>query len=59
MVHGASKGLKLLRTLDTDTRFSGHYRLDAVRAHLLEMTDEYESAIKHYRIAVGRTTSIP
>src|SRR6202163_1712390 len=31
MVHGPSKGLELLRTLDTDARLSGHYRLDAVR----------------------------
>jgi predicted RNA polymerase sigma factor len=59
MVYGPSKGLELLRTLDTDTRFSGHYRLDAVRAHLLEMAGDYESAVKHYRIAAGRTTSIP
>jgi predicted RNA polymerase sigma factor len=59
MVYGPSKGLELLRTLDTDTRFSDHYRLDAVRAHLLEMAGDYESAVKHYRIAAGRTTSIP
>jgi predicted RNA polymerase sigma factor len=59
MVHGPSKGLELLRTLDTDTRLSGHYRLDAVRAHLLEMAGDFESAVKHYRIAAGRTTSIP
>jgi predicted RNA polymerase sigma factor len=59
MVYGPSKGLELLRTLDTDSRFSGHYRLDAVRAHLLEMAGDYESAVKHYRIAAGRTTSIP
>ena len=59
MVHGPSKGLELLRTLDTDARLAGHYRLDAVRAHLLEMTGDYEGAIKHYRIAASRTTSIP
>ena len=59
MVHGPSKGLELLRTLDTDARLAGHYRLDAVRAHLLEMVGDYESAIKHYRIAARRTTSIP
>src|SRR5215467_8879847 len=29
MVNGPSKGLELLRTLDTDARLSGHYRLDA------------------------------
>jgi RNA polymerase sigma factor (sigma-70 family) len=59
MVHGPLKGLELLRTLDTDGRLSGHYRLDAVRAHLLEMAGDYESAIKHFRIAAGRTTNIP
>jgi RNA polymerase sigma factor (sigma-70 family) len=59
MVHGPSKGLELLTALDTDARLAGHYRLDAVRAHLLEMIGDFESAIKHYRIAAGRTTSIP
>jgi predicted RNA polymerase sigma factor len=59
MVHGPSKGLELLRTLDNDSRLAGHYRLDSVRAHLLEMVGDYESAIKHYRIAAGRTMSIP
>src|ERR1700683_2192726 len=59
MVHGPSKGLELLRTLDTDARLAGHYRLDAVRAHLLEMLGDRASAVKHYRVAAGRTTSIP
>jgi RNA polymerase sigma factor (sigma-70 family) len=59
MVHGPSKGLERLRTLETEARLSGHYRLDAVRAHLLEMVGDYESAIKHYRIAASRTTSVP
>ncbi|HTC91876.1 MAG TPA: sigma-70 family RNA polymerase sigma factor [Terriglobales bacterium] len=59
MVHGASKGLQLLKTLDTDPRLAGHYRLDAVRAHLLEMVGDYQGAIEHYRIAARRTTSIP
>ncbi len=59
MVHDPSKGLELLKTLDTDARLAGHYRLDAVRAHLLEMIGDYKNAIKHYRIAAGRTMSIP
>jgi len=59
MVHGPTKGLELLRVLDTESRLAGHYRLDAVRAHLLEMVGDHESAIKHYRIAASRTTSIP
>jgi predicted RNA polymerase sigma factor len=59
MVHGPSAGLKLLEGLDADDRLAGHYRLDAVRAHLLEMAGEHEAAIAHYRAAAGRTTSIP
>jgi RNA polymerase sigma factor (sigma-70 family) len=59
MVHGPAKGLELLRTLDSDPRVAGHYRLDAVRAHLLEKTGDHQAAIKHYRIAAARTTSIP
>src|SRR5437016_4958503 len=51
-------GLLALMLL-TDARLSGHYRLDAVRAHLQEMVGDYESAVKHYRIAASRTTSIP
>jgi RNA polymerase sigma factor (sigma-70 family) len=59
MVHGPSKGLELLRALESDTRISGHHRLDAVRAHLLEMAGDHAAAITNYRIAAGRTTSIP
>jgi RNA polymerase sigma factor (sigma-70 family) len=59
MVHGPAKGLELLRALDTDPRLASHYRLAAVRAHLLERTGDYEAAIKHYRVAAARTTSIP
>jgi predicted RNA polymerase sigma factor len=56
-VHGPSKSLELSRTLDTDARLAGHYRLDAVRAHLLQMVGDYESAIEHHRIAAGRRAS--
>jgi RNA polymerase sigma factor (sigma-70 family) len=59
MVHGPAEGLLLLRALDTDPRLATHYRLASVRAHLLEQTGDYEAAIKHYRIAAARTTSIP
>ena len=59
MVHGPAHGLGLLRTLDADPRLAGHYRLDAVRAHLLEMAGRPEEAIERYRAAAGRTTSIP
>jgi predicted RNA polymerase sigma factor len=59
MVRGPSKGLELLKALDGDGWLAEHHRLDAVRAHLLEMLGDHESAVKHYRIAAGRTTSIP
>ncbi len=59
MVHGPPKGLELLRTLDSDDRLAEHHRLEAVRAHLLEMLGDHETAVRHYRTAAGRTTSIP
>lgn len=59
MVNGPSKALKLLEALDSDPRIAGHYRLDAVRAHLLEMAGDHQAAITHYRVAANRTTSIP
>ena len=59
MVHGPSAGLELLKLLDADSRMAGHYRLDAVRAHLSEMAGDHHAAIAHYRSAAERTTSIP
>jgi RNA polymerase sigma factor (sigma-70 family) len=59
MVHGPPKGLDLLAALDSDARLANHHRLDSVRAHLLEMAGDHKAAIKHYRIAAGRTASIP
>jgi len=59
MVHGAAAGLEMLAALDADPRIAGHYRLDAVRAHLHELSGERERAIAHYRGAAERTASIP
>ena len=59
MVHDPSKGLELLRALDSDARIAGHHRLPAVRAHLLELAGNHQAAIKHYRIAADRATSLP
>ena len=58
MVDGPAAGLALLKGLDEDARLSGHYRLDAVRAHLLEMAGDQAGAITHYRAAAERTMSI-
>jgi len=59
MVHGPARGLDMLAILDADPRLAGHYRLDAVRAHLFEMAGDREKALGCYRDAARRTTSIP
>lgn len=59
MVHGVATGLELLDALESDTRIASHHRLDAVRAHLLELTGDYKGAITHYRAAAGKTGSLP
>jgi predicted RNA polymerase sigma factor len=37
LVHGPSAGLELLKALNAEGQLTGHHRLDAVRAHLLEL----------------------
>jgi RNA polymerase sigma factor (sigma-70 family) len=59
MVHGPRKGLELLSALDSDTRLTERHRLEAVRAHLLEMAGDYEAALTCYRIAASRASSLP
>ena len=59
MVHGPAKGLELLDALQADARLADHHRLDAVRAHLLELAGDSEGAVKHYRAAAGKTGSLP
>jgi predicted RNA polymerase sigma factor len=59
MVRGPEAGLELLGTLDDDDRMATHHRLDAVRAHLLELAGDHAAARSSYRIAARRTTSLP
>jgi RNA polymerase sigma factor (sigma-70 family) len=59
MVHGPALGLKCVDALAHDPRLSQHYRLDAVRAHLLERAGQPDQAIEHYRRAAARTSSTP
>ncbi len=59
MVHGPAAGLSMLATLDEDERIRGHYRLDAVRAHLYEKAGDNERALAHYRAAAEHTLSMP
>ena len=59
MVHGATKGLEVLDALKGDARVAEHHRLDAVRAHLLELAGDRKGAVRHYRAAAGKTGSLP
>jgi RNA polymerase sigma factor (sigma-70 family) len=56
MVDGPAAGLTALAGLDS--RLAGHHRLDAVRAHLMEMDGRADAAVSHYLRAAGRTTSL-
>lgn len=59
MVRGPAAGLDALAALASDPRVSGHYRLDAVRAHLLEMAGDRDGAARCYERAAARTASTP
>jgi len=59
MVHGPEEGLTQLAVLDDDSRIRGHFRLDAVRAHLYERSGDRARAIVSYRRAADGTASIP
>ncbi len=59
MAKGPQAGLDLLATLDADERVADHHRLDAVRAHLLELAGDHAAARASYRAAARRTTSVP
>lgn len=59
MVEGPEKGLALLQPLDRDARIEGHYRLAAVRAHLLERSGKIAAALRYYAEAAEKTGSVP
>jgi RNA polymerase sigma factor (sigma-70 family) len=59
MVHGPEAGLERLHAAETEPGLAGHHRVDAVRAHLLEMAGDDEAAEADYRLAARRTLSIP
>jgi RNA polymerase sigma factor (sigma-70 family) len=59
MVNGPAAGLAELDALDADGRLAGHHRLDAVRAHFLELAGDRQAAIAQYHAAARRTPSIP
>ena len=59
MVHGPEAGLELIDGLARDARIAGHYRLAAVRGHLLEKSGDIARAISCFRAAADGTASIP
>lgn len=59
MVHGPRAGLTFLSYLDKDPHLTGQHRLEAVRAHLLELAGEPERARASYQRAAELTASQP
>jgi RNA polymerase sigma factor (sigma-70 family) len=59
MTQGPRTGLGLLEELEAGGRLAGDHRLDAVRAHLLEMTGDHVAARASYEAAALRATNPP
>jgi predicted RNA polymerase sigma factor len=59
MVHGPRAGLAVLAPLEQDDRMTQGHRLDAVRAHLLEMAGDPAGARAAYLRAARTTASLP
>jgi RNA polymerase sigma factor (sigma-70 family) len=58
MVHGPEAGLRQLAAAGAEPALAGHHRVDAVRAHLLELAGDHEAATAAYRLAARRTLSL-
>jgi len=58
-VHGPAAGLAELAAAASDPALAAHHRVDAVRAHLLESSGEFEGAREAYAAAARRTLSLP
>jgi RNA polymerase sigma factor (sigma-70 family) len=59
MVKGVLVALRELEAAANDPALAAHHRVDAVRAHLLEMAGDAVGARDHYRAAARRTLSNP
>jgi predicted RNA polymerase sigma factor len=59
MVHGPEAGLAEVVVAQTDTALAEHHRLEAVRAHVLDMAGDHDRARLHYEVAAERTLSVP
>jgi predicted RNA polymerase sigma factor len=56
MAEGPSAGLAILDGVNEE--LAGNHRLEAVRAHLLEMAGDTDAAAEHYRTAARLTTNL-
>ncbi len=59
MARGPRAGLALVEKLAADQRMAADHRLDAVRAHLLEMAGDRVAARDAYLAAARRTANLP
>ncbi|MFI7678158.1 RNA polymerase sigma factor [Actinophytocola sp. NPDC049390] len=58
-VNGPAAALATLDRAAADDRLTGHYRIDALRAHILEAAGDQEAARTHYQKAAQSTQSPP
>jgi RNA polymerase sigma factor (sigma-70 family) len=59
MAQGPDAGLAALSAIEGHERLAGHHRIEAVRAHILELAGERVAAAAAYRTAARLTTSLP
>jgi len=59
MVHGPRAGLSQLAAAEADPGLAQHHRVDAVRAHLLDIAGDRSAARACYQLAARRTLSVP
>jgi RNA polymerase sigma factor (sigma-70 family) len=59
MVRGPAAALSELNDAAADPALSGHHRVDAVRAHLLEQLGDRDAAREYYLHAAQHTRSLP
>jgi RNA polymerase sigma factor (sigma-70 family) len=59
MVEGPEAGLRVVDSVASDERLKEHYRVHAVRAHLLERAQRQPEAIASYERAAQMTSNLP
>jgi hypothetical protein len=59
MMNGTKANFGEYDAIQGDARVADHHRLDAARAHLLELAGDVEAAARHYRSAAAKTANLP